>query len=131
MALTTGQLATAADVNIQTVRYYEGRGLVRAPRRTASGYRQYPDSVVQRIRFIKRARGLGFSLREIQELLALRVRPGSPADAVKRMTRLKIECVEGKIRRLQRITHALEQLAAACAARQSAHDFLFPQALED
>lgn len=113
MALTTGQLATAADVNIQTVRYYERRGLVR------------------RIRFIKRAQGLGFSLREIQELLALQVRPGSPTDAVKRMTRLKIECVEGKTRRLQRITQALEQLAAVRAARQPAHDFLFPQALED
>lgn len=130
MALTTGQVAAAADVNIQTVRYYERRGLVPAPRRTASGYRQYPDSVVRRIRFIKRAQGLGFSLREIQELLALRVRPGSSADAVKRMTGLKIECVERKVRQLQRIKSALEQLAAACAARQLTPVSLLLEAVE-
>lgn len=115
MALTTSQVAAAADDNIQTVCYYERRRLVPAPRRTPSGYRQYPDSVVRRIRFIKRAQGLAFSLREIQELLALRVRPGSSADAVKRMNRLKIDCVERKVRQLHRIKQALEQLAAACA----------------
>ncbi len=131
MPLSTGQLAAAADVNIQTVRYYERRGLVPTPRRTRSGYRQYPEGVVRRIRFIKRAQGLGFSLREIQELLALRVRQGASADAVKRMTRLKIEGVERKVRQLQRIERALEELAAARATRQPTNDSMLLGALED
>ncbi len=130
MALTIGQVATAANVNIQTIRYYERRGMFAAPRRTASGYRQYPDSVVRRMRFIKHAQELGFSFKEIQELLALRVRPGSSADTVKRLTRLKIASIEGKLRRLQRIRHALEQLAAACATPQGERDLVFLEALE-
>src|SRR5437773_491103 len=72
MALTIGQVADAADVNIQTIRYYERRGLFPTPRRTPAGYRQYADDAVARLRFIKHAQELGFSLQEIQELLGLR-----------------------------------------------------------
>src|SRR5256884_4225392 len=72
MALSIGQVADAADVNIQTIRYYERRGLFPTPRRTPAGYRQYADEAVARLRFIKHAQELGFSLQEIQELLALR-----------------------------------------------------------
>ncbi len=131
MALTIGQVATAANVNIQTIRYYERRGMFAAPRRTASGYRQYAPDAVSRLRFIKHAQELGFSLTEIQELLALRVRPGSSADAVRHLTRVKIECIERKVRQLQRIKHALEQLAAACAVPQAGRDFRFLEAMED
>src|SRR2546422_8576416 len=67
MALTIGQVADAADVNIQTIRYYERRGLFPNPRRTPAGYRQYTDDAVARLRFIKHAQELGFSLQEIQE----------------------------------------------------------------
>src|SRR5437870_2198998 len=77
MALTIGQVANAADVNIQTIRYYERRGLFPTPRRTPAGYRQYADDAVARLRFIKHAQELGFSLQEIQELLGLRVRRGA------------------------------------------------------
>src|SRR3989442_1061616 len=70
MALTIGQVADAADVNIQTIRYYERRGLFPTPRRSPAGYRQYADDAVARLRFIKHAQELGFSLQEIQELLA-------------------------------------------------------------
>jgi DNA-binding transcriptional MerR regulator len=68
MALTIGQVATAADVNIQTIRYYERRGLFPTAKRTPAGYRQYADDAVARLRFIKHAQDLGFSLNEIQEL---------------------------------------------------------------
>src|SRR5438270_2628179 len=78
MALTIGQVADAADVNIQTIRYYERRGLFPTPRRTPAGYRQYADDAVARLRFIKHAQELGFSLQEIQELLGLRVRHSAP-----------------------------------------------------
>jgi MerR family mercuric resistance operon transcriptional regulator len=70
--LRIGQVATLAGVNIQTLRYYERRGLVREPERRHSGYREYPPDTVALIRFIKRAQDLGFSLREVADLLHLR-----------------------------------------------------------
>src|SRR6266581_1729527 len=84
MPLTIGQIASAANVNIQTIRYYERRGLFPTPRRTPAGYRQYTADAVARLRFIKHAQELGFSLHEIEELLALRVRHGAACDAVER-----------------------------------------------
>ena len=72
-ALKIGELARAADVGVETIRYYERRGLLTRPPRRASGYRQYPPQAVNRVRFIRRAQALGFTLREIEELLALRV----------------------------------------------------------
>ena len=103
MALTIGQVADAADVNIKTIRYYERRGLFPTPRRPPTGYRQYADDAVARLRFIKHAQELGFSLQEIQELLGLRVRHGAACDAVERKTRHKIEVVQQRIRALQRM----------------------------
>src|SRR6266704_3477032 len=131
MPLTIGQVATAADVNVQTIRYYERRGLVATPRRTASGYRQYTDDAVARLRFIKHAQELGFSLQEIQELLGLRVRHGAACDAVERKTRNKIDVVQQRICDLQRMKHTLERLAAACAARRPTDECPILEALED
>ena len=131
MTLTIGQLATAADVNIQTIRYYERRGLVPTPRRSPAGYRQYGDDVVARLHFIKRAQQLGFSLAEIRELLALRVRHGSACDVIERKTRGKIELVAAKLRELEQLKRTLERLAAACAARQPTDECPILEALED
>ncbi len=129
--MTIGQVATAADVNIQTIRYYERRGLFPTPRRTAAGYRQYADDAVARLRFIKHAQELGFSLREIQELLGLRVRHGAACDTVERRTRKKIEVVQQRIRDLMRMKRTLERLAAACAARQPTDECPILEVLED
>src|SRR5947208_17163548 len=131
MALTIGQVARAADVNVQTIRYYERRGLVTTPRRTPSGYRQYAEDAVSRLRFIKHAQELGFSLQEIQDLLGLRVRHAAACDAVERKTRQKIDVVQQKIRDLQRMKRTLERLAAACAARRPTDDCPILEALED
>ena len=131
MALRIGQVATAADVNIQTIRYYERRGLFPTAKRTAAGYRQYADDAVARLRFIKHAQDLGFSLNEIQELLGLRVRHGAACDAVARKTRQKIELVQQRIRDLHRMKRTLERLAAACAARRTTDDCPILEALED
>ena len=131
MSLTIGQTAAAADVNVQTIRYYERRGLLAAPQRTVSGYRQYAPDVVQRLRFIEHAQQLGFSLSEIQDLLALRIRHTRACDAVERKTRQKIALVVRKIDDLQRIRRTLEQLAAACASRQPTDDCPILDALED
>lgn len=131
MALTIGQVAEAAEVNVQTIRYYERRGLFPKPRRTPSGYRQYAEDAVGRIRFIKHAQELGFSLQEIQELLGLRVQHGAACDAVERKTRSKIEIVEQKIRDLQRMRRTLEQLAEACTARRPTDECPILEALGD
>ena len=131
MPLTIGQVASAADVNVQTIRYYERRGLIRTPRRTASGYRQYTDDAVARLRFIKHAQELGFSLQEVQELLALSVRHGAACDAIERKTRQKIDVVEQRIRDLQRMKRTLERLAAACALRRPTAECPILEVLED
>jgi len=131
VTLTIGQVATAADVNIQTIRYYERRGLFAAPKRTPAGYRQYAEEAVARLRFIKHAQDLGFSLREIQELLGLRVRHGAACDAVERRTRQKIEVVQQKIRDFQRMKRTLERLAAACAVRRPTAECPILEVLED
>src|SRR3989337_1115744 len=131
MALTIGQVATAANVNVQTIRYYERRGMFPASRRTAAGYRQYNEDAVARLRFIKHAQELGFSLNEIDELLALRIRRGTACDGVERKTREKIDLVEQRIRDLERIKRTLQKLANACAARKLTEECPILEALED
>src|SRR5712664_2188669 len=131
MPLTIGQVASAADVNIQTIRYYERRGLFPTPRRTPAGYRQYADDAVARLRFIKHSQELGFSLQEIQELLGLRVRHGAACDVIERKTRQKIDVVQQRIRDLQRMKRTLERLAAACAVRRPTAEWPILEGLED
>lgn len=109
-----GELAKRAGVNLQTVRYYERRGLLDDPRGRGDGYREYDAATLERIRFIKRAQELGFTLSEIGELLALRVDPDTTADEVKARAVDKIAEVESKLRDLERIRHALSHLAGQC-----------------
>jgi Hg(II)-responsive transcriptional regulator len=116
---TTGlrirQVADAAGVHVETLRYYERRGILQAPQRTRAGYRQYAPETVELVRFVKRAQGLGFTLDEIEELLALRrPRPGR-CSSVQRAASAKIEDIDGKLRGLLAMRAALEQLTAACA----------------
>lgn len=122
MAHTIGEVARRADVNVETIRYYERRGLLEEPPRTDAGYRQYPASTVRRIRFVKRAQELGFSLREIDELLRLRVEAGAPCRAVLERTREKIADIDGRIADLERMRAALQPLVEACAAESGSSD---------
>ena len=112
--LTTGQLAKQAQVNIETVRYYERRGLIPEPPRRESGYRQYPSEMVGWIRFIKQAQELGFSLKEISDLLSLKLEPTTPAIVVRNRAEAKVRDLERKIRTLQKMKHALKQLIEQC-----------------
>ena len=112
--LTRGRLASCGGVNIATIRYYEKRGLLPDASRTRAGYRLYAGDALRRLHFIRQAQLLGFSLDEIGELLALRMRPGTTCADIRQRARRKIETVEGKIRDLQRIKRALTRLAAAC-----------------
>lgn len=116
--MTIGELARAAGVGVETIRFYERKGLLAEPPRTASGYRQYPLEAVERLRFIRRAQGLGFTLEEISELLALRVDEVAACGRVEAQARAKLESVGEKITELTRIEGALERLVAACQARK-------------
>ncbi|MFQ5485853.1 MAG: MerR family transcriptional regulator [Desulfobacterales bacterium] len=115
--LTIGQLAKQANVNLETIRYYERRGLIPEPPRSISGYRQYSADDLQRTRFIKRAQGLGFSLKEIAELLSLRVEPGTTCGEVKERVQAKITDVEKRISDLEHIRAALLRLSKSCTGR--------------
>jgi Hg(II)-responsive transcriptional regulator len=113
--LTIGRIAKLTEVNIETVRYYERHGLLPAPPRTVSSYRLYGDQSVARLRFIKQAQALGFTLEEIGELLALRVDAETSCDVVRQRAERKMADVAEKIRSLQAIQGALAELIAACA----------------
>lgn len=112
--LETGQLAKLAGVNRETVRYYERRGLLTRPPRTVSGYRKFPEKAVSVVRFIKRAQGLGFSLKEVKELLAMSVDRDSTCGDVKKTALLKFEEIEGKINQLQSMRRVLKKIIEAC-----------------
>lgn len=111
-----GELASRAGVGVETIRYYERRGLLAEPERTDAGYRAYAEADVLRMRFILRCKELGFSLSEIRELLDLRVAPGSTADDVRRRAAGKVASVEARIADLERIRAALRQLIGSCSA---------------
>ena len=114
---TIGKLAREAGVHLETVRYYERRGLLPKPARTESGYRQYGDEDVQRLRFIKRAQALGFSLREIKELLVLRVSPKTSCADIKRRAEAKLADIDDKLQQLRQIKRALKKVHASCNGR--------------
>ena len=115
--LTIGQVAKQAGVNIETIRYYERQGLIPEPSRRASGYRQYSADFVKRIQFIKRAQTLGFSLKEITELLELRIQPDTACDEVRIRAEQKVTSIEEKIQTLARMKQVLDELIVACHHR--------------
>jgi MerR family mercuric resistance operon transcriptional regulator len=118
-SLTIGKVARRAGVGVETIRFYERKGLIDEPPRRASGYRQYPEETVARLQFIKRAKELGFTLREIMELLKLQVASSSTAtcDEVRKLAREKIADVRDKIRMLRGMEAALARLIGSCQRR--------------
>jgi Hg(II)-responsive transcriptional regulator len=113
--LTIGSIAAQADVHIETIRYYERRGLLPDPPRTEAGYRQYDAESVTRLRFIKEAQALGFTLEEIQGLLALRVDKETSCEDVRHQAERKVADIEAKIQSLQQMHGALQEMIVACA----------------
>lgn len=111
---TIGALAEAAGVRRDTIRYYERTGLLPTPGRTSAGYRLYSDDDLERVRFIRVAQSLGFTLAEIAELFSLRASDSARASDVLRVTEKKIDEEEARISQLKAIKDALEALAAEC-----------------
>ena len=112
--MRVGELSRHAGVNVETVRFYERKGLLPAPQRQPSGYRVYDDTGLKRLRFIKRAQELGFTLREIHELLELRVQQGSTCGDIKARASRHLRDVEEKLRSLREVRKALQQLIDLC-----------------
>lgn len=112
--LTIGKIAKQAGLGIETIRFYERRGLIDPPLRTESNYRIYTKNDVERILFIKKAKKLGFSLNEVKELLSLRQDPKVSKADIKNRTDKKIKDVKQRIQDLSKILNALESLFAAC-----------------
>ena len=116
--LIIGKAAMKAGVGVETIRFYERKGLIEQPPKPLdTGFRVYPEETVQRIRFIRQAQEIGFSLREIDELLSLRADPAADCAHVRERAAAKLEEVERKIEQLGRIRSALNELIAACPGR--------------
>ena len=112
--LTIGELASAASVGVETVRFYERQGLLPRPLKPAHGYRRYPEQARERIAFIRHAKTLGFTLEEIRELLALKARPGAPCKTVRERALGKLDAIDAKIAELRVLRASIEELVQVC-----------------
>lgn len=128
--LTIGKVAERAGVGIETVRFYEREGLLDKPTRSASGYRQFNDNVVKRLMFISRAKELGFTLKEIKELLSLRIDPEICCEDVKSKADVKIADIENKIATLRKMKKALVRLSLTCGERETTTECPILEALD-
>jgi Hg(II)-responsive transcriptional regulator len=117
---TISQAAEQAGVNIETLRYYERKGILPRPDRSESNYRLYTQDTVARVRFIKRAQGLGFSLKEVEELLALRATHDARSDEVRSRAEMKMREVDVKIRALELLRAVLGGLVKECTSQRGA-----------
>ena len=128
--LKIGDLAERSGVGVETIRFYERKGLIRQPEKSLSGQRRYPEEMVSRVRFIRAAKELGFSLQEIDELLELRVSPEVSCAEVRRKAEAKIEDVESRIESLQAMHGVLKKLVAACHVSKPTEECPILEALE-
>ncbi len=128
--LTRGQVAKTAGMGLETVRFYEKQGLIPPVERTAANYRVYSPQTITRLRFIKRAKGLGFTLKEIAGLLSLRQDPSASKQDVKDQVETKLESIQQKIHDLKKIHAALERLDECCDGQGTAADCPILEALE-
>jgi Hg(II)-responsive transcriptional regulator len=129
--LRSGEVAARAGVNVETLRYYERRGLLREPPRRTSGYRAYPPDTVRLIRFIKRAQELGFSLHEVEELLTLRDSRRGSCSRVRAAAQEKMADIDSRLAQLRAMRSALETLVATCGEPASQRRCPLLESLED
>src|SRR5205809_7448601 len=109
-----GSIAAQAEVNVQTVRLYERLGLLKKPGRRASGYREYTDDAVMSIRFVKQAKGLGFTLAEIKSLLDMREDGAHTIADMRAVARARLRAIDEKIRQLQSMREAIHHGLSSC-----------------
>lgn len=129
-SFTIGQVASRVGISTDSVRFYEQRGLIVEPPRSENGYRQYPEVTIARLIFIKRAKGMGFTLNEIQELLSIQRDTAHTCDDVRTQASEKLKRVEEKLAELNRMKGALEYLIHTCVDEGDASHCPILDALE-
>jgi Hg(II)-responsive transcriptional regulator len=129
--MRTGEVAAEAGVNVQTLRYYERRGLLPKPARRESGYRVYGPDAVRRVRFIKRAQELGFALSEAESLLELAAGGPAGCDAARAVAEAKISELDRRIADLQAMRNSLRRLAETCARPRHERECPLVHAIDD
>jgi MerR family mercuric resistance operon transcriptional regulator len=115
--LTIGQLARASDVNVETIRYYQRRELLEEPQKPLGGHRRYAPAAVRRVKFIRRAQQLGFTLEEVKNLL--RLEDGGGCRETRQIAEQKVTIIEARIAALTRMRSALRELIAQCDDERS------------
>jgi MerR family copper efflux transcriptional regulator len=130
-ALTIGRVAQSAGVAIDTIRFYEREGLLPEPKRRPSGYREYDMGTVARLRFIRRAKELGFTLEEIRELLALSADRHGGVEGVRERAAARLHAIEERIAELQRVRDGLAELVEACPGHGAPEDCPILKALAE
>ncbi|TCV94634.1 MerR family copper efflux transcriptional regulator [Luteibacter rhizovicinus] len=130
-SLTIGRIASTVGVAIDTIRYYEREGLLPEPRRRASGYREYDIGAVARLRFIRRAKDLGFTLDEIRELLALSSDRAEGVSGVRERAQSRLDAIDARIVELQRVRGGLADLIDACPGHGAPEECPILRALSD
>ena len=128
--LSIGQVSERGGIGVETVRFHERQGLIEEPPRSKSGYREYPEIIVSQIRFIRRAKELGFTLKEIKELLSLRLNSATTCADVKSRAETKIADIESRIRSLRKMKKALVKLTSACNGRDTVNECPILEALD-
>ena len=128
--LTRGALAKESGVNVETVRFYEKQGLIAEPPRSTSNYRMYPEDAVRRVQFIRRAKELGFTLKEILNLLSLRATLGVQCADVRGRAEEKVRDIDERIRTLRAMRKALSNLIAQCSGKGPVTDCPILEALD-
>lgn len=121
-AMKIGEVARLSGTGIETIRFYEREGLLLEPERRPSGYRQYDESTVERLEYIRRAKELGFTLAEIRELMELSFESQTGCDHIRRRADAKIADIEGKIRSLQKMKRSLGKIMEQCRDKNSTED---------
>lgn len=121
-AMKIGEVARRAGIGIETIRYYEREQLLLEPERRPSGYRQYEESTVERLEYIRRAKELGFTLAEIRELLELSFSAQADCHHIRQRAEAKVADIEGKIRKLQQMKRSLGKIIQRCRVKNSTEE---------
>ena len=129
--MTIGKVAKAAGVGVETIRFYERKGLIEDPPRQKSGYRQYPPETVARVLFIRRASQLGFTLNEAKELLDLKASPDFECAEVRKQAEAKMEEIQRKIDSLEKMNRALKELTEICRSENTSAECPILHAIEE
>ena len=129
-SITIGHVAKRTGISIEAIRFYERKGLIDAPARTDSGYRQFAEDHIQRLLFIQQAKSLGFSLMEIKELLSIKEDPETGSREVKSLAKTKLQSIEEKIKILQRMKKTLKALVDSCPGEGPKRDCPILEALD-